>query len=125
VCVHAFQRGAGRGSNGDCDPTGMDRTRPCPATSMPTAIDPAVRAKLEYDQNIKDAARLSQLAAEIKQELENGGQYTLSATTLRKSEDAEKLAKKLHDRMKGDSGSPMASPPDPHQGAKGSGGRSQ
>jgi hypothetical protein len=68
---------------------------------QPPAADPAVKARLDYDQNLKDAARLVQLAAEIKQELESANQLTLSAATVRKSEELEKLSKKLHDRMKG------------------------
>jgi hypothetical protein len=60
------------------------------------------KARADNEQNIKDAARLGQMAAEVKQELENGGEFTLSVATLRKAEEMEKLSRKLHDRMKAD-----------------------
>lgn len=69
---------------------------------QPPAADPAVKVKLDYEQNIKDAARLAQLSAEVKRELESGNEFTLSAATLKKSEELEKLSKKLHDRMRSD-----------------------
>ena len=76
-----------------------------PATNSTTA------AKAENEQNIKDAARLAQLAAEVKQELEAGGEFTLSVATLKKADEMEKLSKKLHTRMKADSAAAPKPPP--------------
>lgn len=108
----AGQRGGGISGGGGDDYTsmgrgaaGMDRSVPAQEPSSPAIGNPAVKAKLDYDQNIKDAALIAQLANEVKQELENGGESTLSAATLRKSEEMAKLAKKLHDRMKTDNAS--------------------
>ena len=42
------------------------------------------------------------MAAEVKQELERGSEFTLSVASLKKAEEIENLAKKLHDRMKAD-----------------------
>jgi hypothetical protein len=78
----------------------MDNSQPCPQPAVPPASNPTVKAKLDYEQNLKDAARLAQLASEVSEELQNGGQYTFSAATFKKSEEMEKLSKKLHDRMK-------------------------
>ena len=70
--------------------------------TLPPAASPIVKAKADYQQNVKDAARLAQLAAEVKQELETGGAFALSVASLKKAEEMEKLSKKLHSRMKED-----------------------
>ena len=71
-----------------------------PEVGSPPAKDPAVRARLDHEQNLKDATRLAVLANEVKQELENGGASTTSIDTLKKADEMEKLSKKLHARLK-------------------------
>ena len=56
-------------------------------------------AKADYERNLKDARELARLSAEIRDELENSAAFVLSLKTLKKVEDAEKLAKSLHSRM--------------------------
>ena len=108
IAASAQQRGGSAGCNaspagyGSTGAAGMDNSQPCPEQVAPPASNPAVKAKLDYEQNLKDAARLVQLASEVKLELQNGGQYIFSAATFKKSEEMEKLSKKLHDRMKAD-----------------------
>jgi len=87
---------AGRGSApvpGGSAAAGSTVIRDQPA---PAAGNPDVKAKLDHDQNIKDAARLVQLATEIQAELDNSSQFTLSAATLKKADEMEKLSKKLN-----------------------------
>ena len=91
----AGQRGGGGGAAG-LKPQNQDQ-EPSPTNNSDIA-----KAKADREQNIKDAARLAQLAAEVKKELEDGSQFTLSVASLQKAEEMEKLSKKLHGRMKAD-----------------------
>ena len=56
--------------------------------------------KAEREQNIKDAAQLAQLAEELKEDLEKNDRYIFSITTLKKTDDIEKLVKKIRARMR-------------------------
>jgi hypothetical protein len=56
--------------------------------------------KAEREQNIKDAARLADLAEQVKQELEKNDRYVLSISTLKKIDEIEKLVKKIHSRLR-------------------------
>ena len=56
--------------------------------------------KAEREQNLKDAARLAGLAEQLKQDLENNDRFVLSISTLRKTADIEKLAKKIRSRLR-------------------------
>jgi hypothetical protein len=96
--------GAARSEGEVCN--GLDPNQRCPGQLLPPASDPAVKARLDHQQNIKDSARVAQLAAEVKQDLENGADFTLSVANLKKLEEMAKLSKTLHDRMKGDNPAP-------------------
>jgi hypothetical protein len=56
--------------------------------------------KQEHDQNVKDAAQLSDLAQQLQQDLEKEDRYVLSMATLKKTEDIEKLARKIRSRLR-------------------------
>ncbi len=56
--------------------------------------------KAEYQANIKDAAQLSELAQQLQQDLEKNDRYVLSISTLKKTEDIEKLVKKIRSRLR-------------------------
>jgi hypothetical protein len=56
--------------------------------------------KTEHEQNLKDAAQLADLAEELKQELEKNDRYVLSISTLKKTDEIEKLVKKIRSRMR-------------------------
>ena len=56
--------------------------------------------KAEHRQNLKDAAELAELAEQLKIELEKNDRYILSMATLKKTDDIEKLAKRLSARLR-------------------------
>jgi hypothetical protein len=58
--------------------------------------------KAEHEQNIKDAAKLSELADDLKQTLEKEDRFVFSLTTVKKTEDIEKLARKIRTRLRHD-----------------------
>ena len=57
-------------------------------------------AKAEHEQNIKDAAQLTELAQQLQQDLEKNGPTVVSMTTLKKTDDIEKLVKKIRTRLR-------------------------
>jgi hypothetical protein len=58
--------------------------------------------KYEYEQNLKDAARLVELSGQLKQDLEKNSRFVLSMATLKKTDEIEKLAKQIRSRMRHD-----------------------
>lgn len=56
--------------------------------------------KDEYRQNVKDAQRLAELSQQLREDLEKNDQTILSVTDLRKTDEIEQLAKKIHERMR-------------------------
>ena len=56
--------------------------------------------KAEHQQNIKDAAELAALAEQLKIDLEKNDRYVLSMATLKKTDDIEKLAKRIRARLR-------------------------
>jgi hypothetical protein len=56
--------------------------------------------KAERDQNIKDAAQLVELAQQLQQELEKNDRFVFSLNTLKKTDEIEKLARKIRSRMR-------------------------
>ena len=58
--------------------------------------------KAEHEQNIKDAARLAELADDLKQTLEKEDRFVFSLNTVKKAEEIEKLARKIRTRIRHD-----------------------
>jgi hypothetical protein len=56
--------------------------------------------KAEYQQNLKDAAQLADLAEQLRQDLEKNDRYVLSISTLKKTDEIEKLVKKIRSRLR-------------------------
>ncbi len=56
--------------------------------------------KAEHEQNLKDAAQLIDLAEQLKEDLEKNDRYVLSLATLKKTDDIEKLVKKIRGRLR-------------------------
>jgi len=54
----------------------------------------------DYEKSLKDARELARLSDELKTGLEDNGKHILSLQMLKKTEEIEKLAKRIHDRMK-------------------------
>jgi hypothetical protein len=56
--------------------------------------------KAEHEENIRDAARLVDMAEELKADLEKGDRFVLSMATLKKTDEIEKLVKKIRTRLR-------------------------
>jgi len=56
--------------------------------------------KSEYEKTLQDAERLLTLAEELKIELEKNNRHVLSIPSLKKTEEIEKLAKRIRQRLK-------------------------
>lgn len=56
--------------------------------------------KAEYAQNLKDAEELVQLSEELRDSLTKNDRYVLSLADLKKTEDIEKLVKKIRGRLR-------------------------
>ncbi len=56
--------------------------------------------KQEYEQNVKDAQELLNLARSFEEDLEKDDRFVLSVSSLKKLDDMEKLTKRIRSRMK-------------------------
>jgi len=56
--------------------------------------------KSDYQKTLEDARELSKLADELKADLEKSDYNVLSLGTLKKTDDIDRLAKRIHDRLK-------------------------
>jgi hypothetical protein len=56
--------------------------------------------KAERLQNIKDAAQIVEMAKDLQQELEKNESYVLSMASLKKTDEIEKLAKRIRGRLR-------------------------
>jgi hypothetical protein len=56
--------------------------------------------KAEHQQNLKDAADLAELAEQLKIELEKDDRYIVSMATIKKTDEIEKLAKRIRARLR-------------------------
>lgn len=56
--------------------------------------------KADFHKSLEDARELSKLAEDLKTDLEKNDRYVLSIATLKKTEEIEKLAKRIRDRLK-------------------------
>jgi len=55
--------------------------------------------KADHERDLKDAAQLIELAEQLKQELEKNDRHVLSLSSLKKTEEIEKLAKRIRSRL--------------------------
>jgi hypothetical protein len=56
--------------------------------------------KMEYEKSLEDAGRLLELAEDLKIELEKSDRHILSLNALKKTEEIEKLAKRIRKRLR-------------------------
>ncbi len=56
--------------------------------------------KEEHEKSIKDAAQLVDLAQSLKEEIEKHDAHVLSIATLKKTEEIEKIARRIRSRLK-------------------------
>ena len=94
VSVYAFQQGGGRRGAGR---GGVDEEE----VILPNGKSQRDEIlKSEHQQNLKDAAELAELADQLKIDLEKNDRYVLSMATLKKTDDIEKLAKRIRTRLR-------------------------
>ena len=96
----------GRGNGGDVQSAG-----PRPPRSLETQSNGDIKLpngksqrdeilKVEYAQNLKDAQELVELSRQLRDSLEKNDRYVLSLSDLKKTEDIEKLVKKIRGRLR-------------------------
>ena len=56
--------------------------------------------KADYERSLKDAAQLIELAEQLKIDLEKNERHIVSVGTIRKTEEIEKIAKRIRSRLK-------------------------
>ena len=83
-------------------------TRPGDALNSTPGVDPKMREHMEQRRNedrqkqlVADTDKLLLLAQELKEEVGKSNKDQLSLTVLKKSEQIDKLAKSVKDRMRG------------------------
>lgn len=57
-------------------------------------------AEREHAEALKDAGRLIDLAQQVKGDLEKAGNYVVPLSTVKKTEEIERLAKRIRGRLK-------------------------
>ncbi len=57
-------------------------------------------AKQEHEQALKDANDLMEVAHELRDELQKSGDYVVSMSSVKKTEEIERLARKIRGRLK-------------------------
>ena len=63
-------------------------------------LQPEEILKAEHEQNLKDAAQLVEMAEQLKQDLEKNDRHILSMATLKKTDEIEKLVRKIRSRLR-------------------------
>lgn|SRR5689334_22851333 len=56
--------------------------------------------KIEHQKSVEESAQLERLAQEVKDDIEQSGDYSVSVKTLKKLDDIEKLTKSIRARIK-------------------------
>jgi hypothetical protein len=57
-------------------------------------------AKKQHEDSLKDATQMVILAEQIRDELQKAGDYVVPLSTVKKTEEIEKLARKIRGRLK-------------------------
>jgi hypothetical protein len=94
VSVYALQQSGGRGGGRRGGGDEEDVILPNGKSQKDEIL------KSEHQQNIKDAAELADLAEQLKIDLEKNDRFVLSMATLKKTDDIEKLAKRIRARLR-------------------------
>jgi hypothetical protein len=56
--------------------------------------------KAEHEQNLKDVSQLVEMAEQLKDDLEKNDRHVLSIATLKKTDEIEKLVKRIRSRLR-------------------------
>jgi hypothetical protein len=92
--VASPQRGGGGGDPSTPPPMSGDAKLPNGKSQRDAIL------KAEHEQNLKDAAQLVDLAQQLQQDLEKNDTFVFSLSTLKKTDDIEKLDKKIRGRLR-------------------------
>ena len=57
-------------------------------------------AQLQHEQALKAASDMIELAQQVKDELQKAGNYIVPVSTIKKTEEIEKLARKIRGKLK-------------------------
>jgi len=85
------QRGGGAGRGGEEE---QEVTLPSGKSQRDEIL------KAEHQQSVKDAAELADLAEQLKIDLEKNDRFVVSMATIKKTDDIEKLAKRIRARLR-------------------------
>ncbi len=81
-------------------PTGQGPDEP-DATHLPNGkLQQDEILKEDHEKSLKDAAQLVDLAESLKEEIEKDDAHVLSISSLKKTEEIEKIARRIRARMK-------------------------
>ena len=90
AALAAILRRGGAGARGGAPTSG------CPAASL----QQEEILKVEHRKAIEDTEKLIKLAEELKSDLEKDEYHVLSVASLKKTEDIERLARKIRERLR-------------------------
>ncbi|MGA2136838.1 MAG: hypothetical protein ABSH50_31490 [Bryobacteraceae bacterium] len=72
---------------------------PADDTTRPNKAQQDEILKEDHERDLKDAAQLIELAEDLKKELEKNDRHVLSISSVKKTEEIEKLAKHIRSRI--------------------------
>jgi len=91
------------------EPFPADRQRPDPFPKRPDEEDRKLPngksqkdaiAKQNHEQSLKDANEMIQAATSLRDELQKAGDYVVPLTAVKRTEEIEKLARRIRGRLK-------------------------
>lgn len=88
------------------DPQEQERRLPIPPnpdedTKLPNGKSQKDEiAKQQHEQSLKDASDLVTLAQQLRDELQKSGNYVVPVSSLKKTEEIERLARRIRGRLK-------------------------
>lgn len=78
-----------------------DPSKPGEAVRLPNGrLQQDEILKADHEKSVKDAAQLIELSESLKKELEKDDSHVLSISSLKKTEEIEKIAKRIRARIK-------------------------
>ena len=78
-----------------------DPSKPAEAVRLPNGkLQQDEILKADHEKSVKDAAQLIELSESLKKELEKDDSHVLSIASLKKTEEIEKIAKRIRARIK-------------------------
>lgn len=81
-------------------PQNRPPTEPAPVRLPNGELQSDAIAKADYQNELDDAHKLAKLADDLSAEIEKDDRYVVSMSVIRKTEEIEKLAKRIRTRLK-------------------------